>query len=287
MVNLSAEQRTTIQRTVLARNDVPRVHNVNFSLRVGTVVPRSVRIVPVVATLVEIDPAFRDHYYFVAYDDIVIVDRDYRIVSLVPVGSSGSMRTGSYGTPRTGMPGGGSRASGSSMTLSREEIRQVQIMLQQQGFDIEIDGVLGAKTRQVLVQFQQQHGLQVTGQIDQRTMSELKVAAQGPGQQPSTTGQGGNQQKPQPSAGEPDQTGRGNTNMNPPAGAAQPGANDERDNNMQQPPANREPPATTGQSGRSDNDMRPPQDQPQGTSRMPQNNPNAGGTTPAPDRQQR
>src|SRR5439155_1238205 len=43
-VNLTAQQRTQIQQTVLASSNVPRVNNVNFAVSVGTVVPTSVRV---------------------------------------------------------------------------------------------------------------------------------------------------------------------------------------------------------------------------------------------------
>ena len=54
--------------------NAPRVTNVNFSINVGTVVPRSVKIVAVPATLVEIHPAWRGYSYFVYNDEIIIVE---------------------------------------------------------------------------------------------------------------------------------------------------------------------------------------------------------------------
>ena len=45
--------------------NAPRVTNVNFTINVGTVVPRTVRVVAVPATLVEIHPAWRGYMYFV------------------------------------------------------------------------------------------------------------------------------------------------------------------------------------------------------------------------------
>src|SRR5262247_787335 len=50
-VTLSADQRTRIRQTVLTGSNVPRVNNVNFAIRVGTVVPSHVRIVTVPDTL--------------------------------------------------------------------------------------------------------------------------------------------------------------------------------------------------------------------------------------------
>jgi peptidoglycan hydrolase-like protein with peptidoglycan-binding domain len=169
---------------VFARSDVPRVNNVNFSVSVGTVVPTRVRIVTVPAAIVEIRPEFRNHQYFVVRDEIIIVDNRRRIVAMIPVDEARG--------------GGGPAVRGSStqvvVDLSPAEIREVQQVLVQRGFSVEVDGRLGPRTRQALIQFQQRQGLQATGRIDSRTVSELGVSVrsnQGGGQQPSTTGQGG------------------------------------------------------------------------------------------------
>jgi len=184
-VNLSAEQRTRIRTTVLAGNNVPRVNNVNFSISVGTVVPRHVRVVQVPAVLIEIYPQWRGQRYFVAQDEIIIIDRDYRIVSVVAVGS-----------------GSGAQFRGTDsvmLSLSSDEIRQVQIVLRERGFAIEVDGVMGPRTRQAIVAFQRQNGLQATGEIDQNTSVALGVGNSNPDQ---TTGQGSRQSPPsQPSQG--------------------------------------------------------------------------------------
>jgi hypothetical protein len=189
---LTAEQRTRIRTTVLAGNDVPRVNNVNFSIRVGTVVPTSVRVVAVPATLIEIYPQWREHYYFVVRDEIVIVDRDHRIVSVVAVGSGGTAQSDDRD---------GGRAVGASMTS--EEIRRIQLILRERGFTVEVDGVMGPQTRQAIIAFQRKEGIEATGQIDQRTSAALGMdgnqagdrnqegqrPAAGPGNQPATTGQ--------------------------------------------------------------------------------------------------
>jgi len=60
------------------------VTNVNFSLTVGAVVPRRVRIVVLPPRVVEIYPAWRGYYYFLVGDRIVIVERDtLRIVFII------------------------------------------------------------------------------------------------------------------------------------------------------------------------------------------------------------
>jgi hypothetical protein len=84
-VSLTSEQRTRIRSTVLTAN-APRVANVNFAVNVGTVVPRSVRLVAVPAPLIEIHPAWRGYMYFVHDDHIVIVEpRTMRIVTILEV----------------------------------------------------------------------------------------------------------------------------------------------------------------------------------------------------------
>ncbi len=84
-VSLTTEQRTTIRQKVLAGGNVPRVGSVNFAVRVGTVVPTSVRVVEVPPALIEIHPDWRGHMYFVVGDEIIIVDRSHRIIAVIAV----------------------------------------------------------------------------------------------------------------------------------------------------------------------------------------------------------
>ena len=84
-VALTADQKAKIRTSVLTAN-APRVTNVNFSINVGTVVPRTVRVVSVPPTLVEIHPAWRGFLYFVHGDEIVIVEPGtLRIVAVIQV----------------------------------------------------------------------------------------------------------------------------------------------------------------------------------------------------------
>jgi hypothetical protein len=64
---------------------VPRVNNVNFAVRVGTTVPTSVRVVEVPPALIEIHPQWRGHMYFVVHDQIIVVDRNHRIIAIIDV----------------------------------------------------------------------------------------------------------------------------------------------------------------------------------------------------------
>ena len=86
-VTLSTEQRTKIRTTVLQSKSAPRVTNVNFSIRVGTVVPRDrVKWVAVSPILVEIHPEWRGYVYFIVDDQIIIVEpRSGKIVAVLEV----------------------------------------------------------------------------------------------------------------------------------------------------------------------------------------------------------
>ena len=82
--SLNTEQRTRIRETVLRGGNVNRVSNVNFNISVGTVVPRSVHLVAVPSTIVEVHPAWRGFLYFVVNDEIVIVEPGtLRIVAVI------------------------------------------------------------------------------------------------------------------------------------------------------------------------------------------------------------
>src|SRR5215469_1181353 len=188
-VTLNSQQRTRIQQTVLANRNVPRVNNVNFALSVGTAVPSSLRIVDVPSALIEINPQWRGHQYFVVRDEIIIVDRSRKIVATVPVGSSGGAALHSRG----------GAASVAEVSLTEEQIRRIQIVLNEKGFNIgRPDGRLGPRTIRALTAFQRRQGLEVSGRLDSRTVAALGVSnvsggqggAQGAGQS-STTGQGG------------------------------------------------------------------------------------------------
>jgi hypothetical protein len=237
-VSVTPQQRTRIRETVFAGNNVPRVDNVNFAVRVGTTVPSSLHLVVVPETLVEIYPQWRDHEYFVVRDEVIIVDHGHRIVAVVPTGSSSASSWSSesaYASSRSGTAG--------SINLSQDEIRQLQITLNERGFNVgEPDGVLGARTRAALMQFQQREGLQRSGQIDQQTMTALGINARGQqGAQgsrgPSSTGQAGGTQQPSaanPSSGAGMNAGAAGTSSGAPSTSGQSGATG---NTMQHPSA--------------------------------------------------
>ena len=84
-VSLTTEQKTRIRQTVLT-GSAPRVTSVNFDIRVGTVVPRTIRVAPLSPILVEIEPQWRGSMYFVYNDEIIIVEPgSLRIVAVLAV----------------------------------------------------------------------------------------------------------------------------------------------------------------------------------------------------------
>ena len=59
-------------------------NKLNFNISVGTAVPRSVHLVTVPSTIVEIHPAWRGYLYFVVNDEIIIVEPGtLRIVAVI------------------------------------------------------------------------------------------------------------------------------------------------------------------------------------------------------------
>src|SRR5438105_1043519 len=69
-VQLSEQQRTTVHQTLLKERSVNRVTKVNFSINVGTRVPRDVRLEVLPASIIAIVPAYRSYRYFVVNEDI-------------------------------------------------------------------------------------------------------------------------------------------------------------------------------------------------------------------------
>jgi peptidoglycan hydrolase-like protein with peptidoglycan-binding domain len=66
--------------------------------------------------------------------------------------------------------------------LSRDEIKQIQSNLQQDGlYSGNIDGIDGPETHQALRAYQQKNGLRVTGRLDQQTIASLLAAGNATG----------------------------------------------------------------------------------------------------------
>ena len=84
--NLTENQRTRVSTSISRLNARP-VTNVNFSLSVGTVVPRNVRFQPLPADVVEVMPQYRGYNFIVVREDIVIIEPStYKIVDVLPRG---------------------------------------------------------------------------------------------------------------------------------------------------------------------------------------------------------
>jgi len=83
-VNINDQQGTRISTSISHLNVQPLNH-VNFSLAVGTAVPRDVRLQPLPAEVVEIVPQYRGYNFVLVKDEIVIVEpSSYKIVAVLP-----------------------------------------------------------------------------------------------------------------------------------------------------------------------------------------------------------
>ena len=80
---LSTEQRTRIT-TVIRDQHVAPVTNVNFSVSIGTRVPREIGFHPLPTEIVTIYPEWRGYEFFLVRDEIIVVDpRTLEIVAVL------------------------------------------------------------------------------------------------------------------------------------------------------------------------------------------------------------
>jgi hypothetical protein len=83
-VNIGAQEQTRISQSI-SRLNVQPLTNVNFSVAVGTVVPRNVRLQTLPADIVQVVPQYRGHSFVVVRDEIVIIEPStYKIVAVLP-----------------------------------------------------------------------------------------------------------------------------------------------------------------------------------------------------------
>ena len=83
--SLTTEQRTRISTTIRSTNVRP-VTNVNFSISVGTRVPRTVTRHRLPATVIEVYPSWRGYEYILVGDDIIVINpRTLEIVAVISV----------------------------------------------------------------------------------------------------------------------------------------------------------------------------------------------------------
>ncbi|MCG6203519.1 DUF1236 domain-containing protein [Rhodopseudomonas sp. HC1] len=80
---LSTEQRTKITTVIKNQNIQPQT-NVNFSISVGTRVPRDVRFHPLPAEIITVYPDWRGYEFFLVRDEIIVVNpRTLEIVAVL------------------------------------------------------------------------------------------------------------------------------------------------------------------------------------------------------------
>jgi hypothetical protein len=80
---LSSEQRTKITTVIRGQHVAPAEH-VNFSISVGTRVPRNVRFYPLPAEVVTIYPDWRGYEFILVGDQVVVIDpQSFEIVAVI------------------------------------------------------------------------------------------------------------------------------------------------------------------------------------------------------------
>jgi peptidoglycan hydrolase-like protein with peptidoglycan-binding domain len=245
---ITAQQQTTIQQSVLSARNVPRVDNVNFDVHTGVAIPTSVHVVSVseYPSLIEFFPRYRDDSFFVVEDEIVIVDHSHRIVDVIPAGPRARFSRSSSTT--------------TSVELSEPEIREVQQVLIERGYlHGRVDGVWGPETREALVAFQRKEGIEAHGSVDTRTISALglsdRIREHGQGvNQSSTSGASERGAQQQPNAAGQQNRGQANTSSpNSSAAGQKPSETGKSSSAQSNEPKGQGGPrdqSTTGQGGR-------------------------------------
>jgi hypothetical protein len=86
VTRLSSDQRTRIHERLFSEHaNVHRLGHVDFALRAGVRVPRSVTFYDLPPDIVQLVPAYRAYKYFLVGDEIVIVDpATHEIVDVIP-----------------------------------------------------------------------------------------------------------------------------------------------------------------------------------------------------------
>ena len=84
-VNLSQDQRTQVRERLSTHREA-RATNVNFSINIGTSIPRNFRVHVIPADIVAIVPQYRGYRYFIVEERVVIVHpARYEIVEVIEV----------------------------------------------------------------------------------------------------------------------------------------------------------------------------------------------------------
>jgi peptidoglycan hydrolase-like protein with peptidoglycan-binding domain len=90
--------------------------------------------------------------------------------------AQGSSQSQSASGGATQSSGAGQSGGAQQASQSQETIKQAQEKLSAAGHEVQADGIMGPKTQAALKEFQQQKGLQASGQLDQQTLSALGVS---------------------------------------------------------------------------------------------------------------
>jgi hypothetical protein len=113
--SVTQEQQTKFNQ-VIEKQKVQSVTNVNFSVSVGSTVPRSVRFHNVPREIVTVYPEYRDKKFIVVREEIVIIEpRTNKVVSVIP--RSGRATTGTSTSVR--------QTTSSKLQLSPEKKRKI------------------------------------------------------------------------------------------------------------------------------------------------------------------
>jgi hypothetical protein len=84
-VQLTQDQRTKIKDVVVRDRNVARADNVNFNIRVGVAVPRTVHVAVLPPEVVTIVPEYRGFEYVLVGDRLLIIDPNtLEIVAILP-----------------------------------------------------------------------------------------------------------------------------------------------------------------------------------------------------------
>src|SRR5688572_22002593 len=110
------------------------------------------------------------------------------VVAATAVLSLGAIATGAQARGDTQAQGGQAAQAQAYTGLSADVIRQAQEKLNAAGHDVgRADGIIGARTKQGVKAFQQSKGIEVTGQLDQRTLTALGVESAAVGATPGAS----------------------------------------------------------------------------------------------------
>jgi hypothetical protein len=84
-VQLTQDQRSKIKDVVVGGRNVARADSVNFNIRVGVAVPRTVHVAVLPPEVVTIVPEYRGFEYVVVGDQLLIIDPNtLEIVAILP-----------------------------------------------------------------------------------------------------------------------------------------------------------------------------------------------------------